>query len=417
MTSFAKIRPAVEKFRAALTRRREAKDRSHRRDVSESTSSSLGVKNVNSPVPPSPWGLPVEIQIKIFGYCDTTDFIHLRLVCKAFHALLSLNEHEIVRQYLRQRRHGTLPSPIDDKRTYTRNPEDDMVLLSDLFPPSKSAKGGHLYTFRYLHELRSRQKQCSKLCYYLADRVMDRFMQTEQVFLRSSFPVKKAERFAMVKKGKASIWFHLAPLMYYVMYFLQSFASAQREHTNLLLRAHESGQLSVPVSVETRRQMYRKLQTQILRAPPFHNTAALVATNHCMHLLVSLIRYTIAPDSAVDETWINALLTWSPFTRIVEFFSAEIGDGGNQRIQRKEFMYNFHRDMTIHEKDHMRSLIFGPANSDSHRSVRDVWFDAASLEMEVRRARPHHVETVWTWNGLPIVLGCPDCRPAPGWRA
>ena len=43
---------------------------------------------------------------------------------------------------------------------------------------------------------------------------MDRFMQTEQVFLRSSFPVKKAERFAMVKKGKASIWFHLAPLMY-----------------------------------------------------------------------------------------------------------------------------------------------------------------------------------------------------------
>lgn len=201
------------------------------------------------------------------------------------------------------------------------------------------------------------------------------------------------------------------------MYFLQSFASAQREHTNLLLRAHESGQLSVPVSVETRRQMYRKLQTQILRAPPFHNTAALVATNHCMHLLVSLIRYTIAPDSAVDETWINALLTWSPFTRIVEFFSAEIGDGGNQRIQRKEFMYNFHRDMTIHEKDHMRSLIFGPANSDSHRSVRDVWFDAASLEMEVRRARPHHVETVWTWNGLPIVLGCPDCRPAPGWRA
>ena len=176
-----------------------------------STGNSLN--NADLPLPPSPWGLPVEIQIQIFAYCGSPEFCSLKLVCKAFNALLSSNEHEVVRQYLRRRRHGTLPSPIDNERTYTRNPEDDVVLLSDLFPPSKSAKGGHLYTFRYLHGLRSRQKQCSMLCYYLADRVMERFIQTESIFLRSSFPTKKVERAALVKRGKASIWFHLAPLM------------------------------------------------------------------------------------------------------------------------------------------------------------------------------------------------------------
>ena len=161
----------------------------------------------------SPWGLPVEIQIQIFGYCGTGDYPPLRLVCKAFNELLARHEHEIVRQYLRRRRHGTLPSPIDHQRIYTRNPEDDAVLLSDLFPPSKSARGGHLYTYRYLHGLRQRQKQSTKLCSYLADRIMDRFVQTEPIFLRTSFPSRKAEKTALTERGKASIWFHLAPIV------------------------------------------------------------------------------------------------------------------------------------------------------------------------------------------------------------
>ena len=121
--------------------------------------------------PLPPWGVPVEIQILIFAHCGTADFLSLKLVCKAFNQVLSSHEHEIVRQYLRLRRHGTLPSPIDNDRAHTRSPEDDVVLLSDLFPPSKSARGGHLYTFRYLKGLRQRQSLCSKLSRYLADSV------------------------------------------------------------------------------------------------------------------------------------------------------------------------------------------------------------------------------------------------------
>lgn len=174
---------------------------------------SLDLANVEPHPPASPWSLPVEIQVVVFAHCGIVDFLPLKLVCKSFNKLLSTHEYEIVRQYLRQRRHGTLPSPIDNERTHTRNPEDDVVLLSDLFPPSKSARGGHLYTFRYLYGLRQRQIQCSRLCYYVADRMMHRFVQSEPIFQRTSFPSKKAERTALGKRGKASIWFHLAPLM------------------------------------------------------------------------------------------------------------------------------------------------------------------------------------------------------------
>lgn len=161
---------------------------------------------------PSPWNLPVEIQVTIFAYCGISDLLPLRLVCKAFFELLAVHEQSIVRQYLRQRRHGTLPSPIDSDRTYTQNPEDDVVLLSDLFPPSKSAKGGHLYTFKYVHTLRRRQELCSRLCRYLADRVMDRFVHSESAFIRSSFP-SRTQRNDVVKGARASISFNLTPLM------------------------------------------------------------------------------------------------------------------------------------------------------------------------------------------------------------
>lgn len=175
------------------------------------TVASIGRDNI---VPTSsPWDLlPVELQIKIFAHCGVGDLLPLKLVCRSFYQVLSLNEQSVAQQYLRERRHGTLPSPIHNERKYTRNPEDDVVLLSDLFPPSKSAKGGHLYTFRYVHSLRRRQRLCSRLSYYIADRVMDRFVENESLFMKHSFPSKN-ERYAFFQRGIASLWFSLTPLM------------------------------------------------------------------------------------------------------------------------------------------------------------------------------------------------------------
>ncbi|KAJ5155036.1 uncharacterized protein N7500_010475 [Penicillium coprophilum] len=416
MTGLGKFALSVQKVRAAIHNRRKSSA------AKEQRGSSLKKEHAGLPPLPdsSPWDLPVEIQIRIFAYSGITDFHPLRLVCKAFYQLLTRNEHEIVRQYLRLRRHGTLPSPIDDDRIYTRNPGDDVVLLSDLFPPSKSARGGHLYTFKYLHGLRRRQMLSSRLCYYLADRILDRFVQTEPAVMRASFPAKRNERNALVKRGIASIWFHLAPLMYYTLYFLESYTSARREHTHTLVQKYETGQLPVPLPLEIRQRMYRELQTRILQSPPFTNTAALVATHHCMHLLVSYIRFAMSPDgqAEIDDSWISSLLTLAPFVRIVEFFSAEIGDGGNQRTQRKEFMYNFYNDTARYEKDHMNSIVFARASAQNlHSSVQDIWFAAAEAELRARRAIPHDVEHVWIWNGIPIVFGCPDCHPTRGWQA
>lgn len=186
----------------------------------------------------------------------------------------------------------------------------------------------------------------------------------------------------------------------------------------MLLREYEAGRLAVPISVEVRQRMYRELQIRILQHPPFTNTAALVATHHCMYLLVSYIRHTMLPHAETDDSWISSLLTLSPFVRIVEFFSAEIGDGGNQRMQRKDFMYNFHADMTAHERDHMNSVIFGPVPAqDMHGSVQDLWFDAARAELESRQAIPHEEEAAWCWNGIPILFGCSDCERVAGWQA
>lgn len=157
--------------------------------------------------------LPVELQIKIISLCGVWDFLPLKLVCRGFFELLTINEQSIAKEYLRHRRHGTLPSTSTEQRQYTRNPEDDVVLLSDLFPPSKSAKGGHLYTFRYLHRLRRRQEHCGRLAYYLADRVVKRFVQTQQDFVKTQCPTK-SERHIFYKRGVASFKFNLIPVMF-----------------------------------------------------------------------------------------------------------------------------------------------------------------------------------------------------------
>lgn len=166
--------------------------------------------------------------------------------------------------------------------------------------------------------------------------------------------------------------------------------------------------------------MYRDLQIRILRSPPFTDTATLISTYHCMELLVSYMRHTVPPDEPgeLDDGWIGSLLTVSPFVRIVEFFSAEIGDGGSQRMQRKDFMHNFHNDLTMDEKDEMNKLVFQSApTTHLYASVRDIWFDVAREEMISRRATSHDIERVRILNHMSIVVGCRDCRDSIGWRA
>ncbi|KKK15855.1 hypothetical protein P175DRAFT_0456143 [Aspergillus ochraceoroseus IBT 24754] len=425
MSSLQQFLLHVKRARAAINQKRQADSRRNasRHSLFQSQfSSSSVIDRVPSIPTSSPWDLlPVEIQIKIFAYCGITDFPPLKLVCRAFNQILSTHEQSIARQYLRQRRHGTLPSPLDSERVYTRNPEDDVVLLSDLFPPAKRARGGHLYTFRYIYSLRRRQKLCSKLCNYLADRVMDRFVHSEPTYMKSFFP-SKIERNDFVKGTTARIWFYLTPLMFYTLYFLETYSLARREQTNILLRDFEAGRLPVPIPPHIRKNMYRELQIKIIQAPPFTDTSTLISTHHCMQLLVSYLQYTVPPDERgdSDDSWIGSLLTVSPFLRIVEYFSAEIGDGGNQRMQRRDFMYNFHQDIMQNEKDDMNSLVFGSAPSvHLHSSVQDVWFDVVRAELASRRTGRHAVECILVWQDLPIIFGCPDCQSGAsgGWCA
>jgi hypothetical protein len=166
--------------------------------------------------------------------------------------------------------------------------------------------------------------------------------------------------------------------------------------------------------------MYRDLQVQILRSPPFTNTATLISTHHCMELLVSYMRHTVPPDErgAPDDSWIASLLTVSPFLRIVEFFSAEIGEGGSQRMQRKDFMHAFHNDLMMDENDDMNSLVFeNTPTTHLHNSVRDIWFDVAGEELKLRRAVPHGIENACVWNDICVVFGCQECHDSTGWRA
>ncbi|PYH97378.1 hypothetical protein BO71DRAFT_417082 [Aspergillus ellipticus CBS 707.79] len=413
MSSFHQFMLQAKKARAAINNRAKRLDAKKNQSKHAAGSSSVSSSVVNLVPTSSPWDLlPVEIQITIFAHCGVTDLLPLKLVCRSFHQLLTSQEQSITRQYLRQRRHGTLPSPIDGEKTYSRNPEDDVVLLSDLFPPAKSAKGGHIYTFKYISGLRRRQMLCSKLCCYLADRVMDRFVHSEPAFMKSMFS-SKSERYAFIQRTSARLWSYLTPLMYYTLHFLEAYALARREQTNALLRDWEAGRLPVPVPPHIRKIMYRELQVKIIRSPPFTDTPTLIATHHCMELLVSYLRYTVPPDEPTvsDDSWIGSLLTVSPFLRIVEYFSAEIGDGGSQRVQRKDFMHNFHNDITLNEKDDINSLVFQNApNVHLHGSLEDVWFDVVKDELALRKAAPHDAEHVMAWHGLPVLFCCQDCH-------
>lgn len=200
------------------------------------------------------------------------------------------------------------------------------------------------------------------------------------------------------------------------MYFLEIYADARRELTNSLLLDFEAGRLPVPIPPNIRKNMYQDLQRNIVRAPPFTDTSTLISANHCLHLLVAWLRDTMPRDesNSADDSWIGSLLTISPFHRTVEFFSAEIGDGGSQRTQRKDFMYNFANDMTLTENDEMISRVFENApNVHLHRSIEDVWFDVASAELASRGAGRHHrkIERVMLDDNLPYDFGCSGCSP------
>jgi hypothetical protein len=188
------------------------------------------------------------------------------------------------------------------------------------------------------------------------------------------------------------------------------------------MREHEAGRLPVPVPSHVRKNMYAEIQGRILQSPPFTDNATLIATHHCMVLLVSYLRHTMAaPDEfgPADDHWIGALLAISGFGRVVEFFSAEIGDGRNSRSQRRDFMTNFQKDVMINEREEMKPFVYkAPPDGHPHYpSPAEIWFDVANKELRSRNAIPHDAENFSVWNGIPVLVGCEHCRYTFGWRA
>lgn len=158
--------------------------------------------------------LPVELVVNIFGLCRLQDLGSLLLVCRKFWYLLQIHEEAITREYLRIRRHGTLPSRHHKPSHYTRAPEDDVILLSDLFPPfTDDLSRRERYSFRYLADLRRRQEVCSKLSYYLADHVLDRFMEENPAWVKTVSHLPKQTQQKIMERGSALLQSKLTPLM------------------------------------------------------------------------------------------------------------------------------------------------------------------------------------------------------------
>lgn len=179
----------------------------------------------------------------------------------------------------------------------------------------------------------------------------------------------------------------------------------------------------MPIPLHVRRDMFIKLQTNILRSPPFTDTPTLIATHHCMYLLIICLLRTLpiphGHGDRVDPHWIGGLLTVSGFGRIVEYFSAEIGDGVQTRTQRRDFMINFERDMDLNAREEMHPCVYlpPPSGQPHHSSVQEVWLDAAGRELSSRPVIPHDSERFTIWDGIPIFIGCGQCQEPDGWMA
>ncbi|EEP76671.1 conserved hypothetical protein [Uncinocarpus reesii 1704] len=217
--------------------------------------------------------LPVELQVSIFCQCRLQDIQCLRLVSRAFRDLIDVNEHAIARDYLRIRRHGSLPSPNTSTASHSRAPQDDVILLSDLFPPPNGSNDA--YSFKYLASLRRRQETCSKLSYYLADRVLDKYMQNNPE-VKASFASKR-DRQACYERGVAFLQFKLTPLMFYVLYFLETYSeSKSRELDRLYCQRDRRGQRSRAYRMDYE---YAS-QWGIMLSPPFEDPDVLLSTHH-----------------------------------------------------------------------------------------------------------------------------------------
>ncbi|PGH01339.1 hypothetical protein AJ80_09029 [Polytolypa hystricis UAMH7299] len=413
----------TRKFRAAFDKassyfKKYHEVHAHRRSESEPRLSRINTSSC--------WdNLPVELQISIFGLCRLQDIYDLRRVSRAFHNLIDIHEQAIAREYLRIRRHGSLPRPIDESSSYTREPQDDVILLSDLFPPSTARGGGgrgasgrkDAYTFEYLWTLKRRQEVCSKLAYYIADRVMDRYMHYSSY--RSSFASKR-DRKALSDRGIDLLQYKLTPLMFYTLFFLESYARARLQTRDYYYAEYLRGRLPALVQPSDRTTMYRDLQRTILQTPPFTDTATLISTHHCIHVLVTYLRSALSPEPPhqANDPCVSMLLTTCSLARIAEFFAAEKG-GGNQRVMRREFMHNMQADFDRYRDDESAAKVFGGGQAGKEPPpVREIWFEAAKNEMRERGVLQHETEEwVVVWEGARISMGCQHCVGEEGWKA
>ncbi|EZF71022.1 hypothetical protein H105_06654 [Trichophyton soudanense CBS 452.61] len=360
--------------------------------------------------------LPVELVVNIFGLCRLQDLGSLLLVCRKFWYLLQVHEEAITREYLRIRRHGTLPSRNHKPSHYTRAPEDDVILLSDLFPPFvEDTSGREHYSFRYLADLRRRQEVCSKLSYYLADHVLDRFMEENPGWVKSLSHLPKPTQQKIMDRGNALLKSKLTPLMFYTMYFLKKYDEARLELQDSLYEAFEAGKLPVPVQPRDRSIMYRSLQTKILQAYPFLDSRALISAHHCIRLLIfSLHRVLVAetPVTTSCEKFIIMLLSTSGLERVTEFFAAEKG-GSNQRAMRKEFMRKTQLDWDNYRNDPKALKVFDALSGDCHYPplMTEIWTGPAIEEISRRKLLIQHSneDFVTLWNDAHISLGCSYC--------
>ncbi|KAH0544643.1 hypothetical protein GP486_008504 [Trichoglossum hirsutum] len=307
---------------------------------------------------------------------------------------------------------------------HTREPEDDVILLSDLFPPPKNRFGVSVYSFAYLQALQRRQDTCGKLAGFLAERVIGMYLQHDPAVKRGF--VSRKDWKESYETAVGILKFKLTPLMFYVSFFLETYSAQRLEHQNSLLIEYDAGRLPVPMHPNDRAKEYRHRQARILQSPPFTVTRNLISTHHVLRLLVQYLRHTISPEPPHDQNddWISMLLYESGLARIVEFFAAEkgggsvIGGGSSQRTKRKEFMRNMQEDWDNSRSNPAIDVVYGGGEEGTKPpKVGQVWFQCAKEEMGSRGVVPHFSEDwVEVW-GTRISMGCENCVGEEGWLA
>ncbi|KAI9796330.1 MAG: hypothetical protein M1835_004321 [Candelina submexicana] len=386
MPSFFEVRRS--KLRAVFSRARAG---SSKKDLTLSTNGTF-----------SHWDtLPAEIQVLILSRCSLSDILNIRLVSHGFRTLIDTNQPDIARSHLRFLRHGSLPSRLEEiDQDYTHEPEDDMRLLSDLFPPPKTRQGAYVYDWQYLKSLNGRLDVCTRLSHHLAEVVMDLYIASRD---GGSKKIAKRSRLG----GKDRLQDKFRPSLFYVLLFFESYSQARLDHQNSLHIDYDSGRLPAPVTPHDRFQVYLSLQRNILSSPPFTHTPTLMTTHHTMHVLRTCLRTTISrnPGAHIDPqpqalharrtAWISMLLNHSGLDRIAEFFAAERDHGGltfRGGNKRREFMKNMERDQQGYERASVRAVVFADDGGSDGLGVDKFWFEAAEGVLEERGEVPDVAE-------------------------